>query len=36
MSFTIEGLSHVINHSERMCMSSYDLEEPEMQETNLI
>ena len=36
MSFTIEGLSNAMEHSEKMCMSSYDLEEPEMQETNLI
>ena len=36
MSFTIEGLSHVIKHSERMCMSGLDIYESEMQETNLI
>ena len=36
MSFTIEGLSNAMEHSEKMCMSIYDLEEPEMQETNLI
>ena len=36
MSFTIEGMSHAIKHSERMCMSSLDIYESEMQETNLI
>ena len=36
MSFTIEGLSHAIQHSERMCMSSYDIYESEIQETNYI
>ena len=36
MSFTIEGLSHAIKHSERMCMSGMDIYESEMQETNLI
>ena len=36
MSFTIEGLSHAIKHSERMCMSSYDIYESEIQETNYI
>ena len=36
MSFTIEGMSHAIKHSERMCMSGLDIFESEMQETNLI
>jgi len=36
MSFTIEGMSHAIRHSERMCMSGLDIYESEMQETNLI
>ena len=36
MSFTIEGMSHAIKHSERMCMSGLDIYESEMQETNLI
>ncbi len=36
MSFTIEGLSNAIKQSEKMCMSSYDFYEEEMQETNLI
>lgn len=36
MSFTIEGLSHVIKHSERMCMSGLDIYESEMQETSFI
>ena len=36
MSFTIEGLSYAIKHSERMCMSGLDIYESEMQETNLI
>ena len=36
MSFTIEGLSNAMEHSEKMCMSSYDFYEEEMQETNLI
>ena len=36
MSFTIEGLPHAIKHSERMCMSSYDIYESDIQETNYI
>ena len=36
MSFTIEGLSHAIKHSERMCMSNYDIYESDIQETNYI
>jgi hypothetical protein len=36
ISFTIEGMMHAIKHSERMCMSGYDLEEPEITETSLI
>ena len=36
MSFTIEGMSYAIKHSERMCMSGLDIYESEMQETNLI
>ena len=36
MSFTIEGLSHAIKHSERMCMSSYDIYQSEFQDTNYI
>jgi len=36
MSFTIEGLSYAIKHSERMCMSGLDIYESEIQETNLI
>ena len=36
MSFTIEGLSNAMKQSEKMCMSSYDFYEEEMQETNLI
>ena len=36
MSFTIEGLSHAIQHSERMCMSSYDIYESDIQDTNYI
>ena len=36
MSFTIEGLSYAIKHSERMCMSGLEIHESEMQETNLI
>ncbi|MDC0406039.1 hypothetical protein OAM46_03210 [Gammaproteobacteria bacterium] len=36
MSFTIEGLSNAMEQSEKMCMSSYDFYEEEMQETNLI
>ena len=36
MSFTIEGLSHAIKHSERMCMSSYDIYESDIQDTNYI
>jgi len=36
MSFTIEGLSYAIKHSERMCMSGLDIYESQMQETNLI
>jgi hypothetical protein len=36
MSFNIEGLSNAMEQSEKMCMSSYDFYEEEMQETNLI
>ena len=36
MSFTIEGLTNAMKQSEKMCMSSYDFYEEEMQETNLI
>ena len=36
ISFSIAGLSHAIKHSERMCMSGYDLEEPEITETSRI
>jgi hypothetical protein len=36
MSFSIAGMSHAIKHSERMCMSGYDFQEPEIQETGLI
>ena len=36
MSFTIEGLSHAIRHSERMCMSNYDIYESDIQDTNYI
>jgi hypothetical protein len=36
MSFTIEGLSNAIKQSEKMCMSSYDFYEEEMQETSFI
>jgi hypothetical protein len=36
MSFSIAGMSHAIKHSERMCMSGYDFQEPEIQETSLI
>ena len=36
MSFTIEGLTNAMEQSEKMCMSSYDFYEEEMQETNLI
>ena len=36
ISFTIEGMTHAIKHSERMCMSGYDLQEPEITETSHI
>ena len=36
ISFSISGLSHAIKHSERMCMSGYDLQEPEITETSHI
>ena len=36
MSFTIKGMSNAMKQSEKMCMSHFDLQEPEMQETNLI
>ena len=36
MSFSIAGMSHAIKHSERMCMSGYDFQEPEITETSLI
>ena len=36
MSFTIKGLSNVMKQSEKMCMSQFDLQEPEIQETSFI
>ena len=36
MSFTIEGLTNAMEQSEKMCMSSYDFYEEEMQETSFI
>ena len=36
MSFTIEGLSHAIQHSERMCMSNFDIYKSDIQDTNYI
>jgi len=36
MSFSIAGMSHAIKHSERMCMSGYDFQEQEIQDTSLI
>ena len=36
MSFTIEGLSNAMKQSEKMCMSTYDFYEEEMQETSFI
>ena len=36
MSFKIEGLSHAIKHSERMCMSNYDIYESAIQDTSYI
>jgi hypothetical protein len=36
MSFNIEGLSNAMEQSEKMCMSSYDFYEEEMQETSFI
>jgi len=36
MSFTIEGLSNAMKQSEKMCMSTFDFYEEEMQETSFI
>ena len=36
MSFTIEGLSNAMEQSEKMCMSNFDLQESEIQETSFI
>jgi hypothetical protein len=36
MSFTIKGMSNAMKQSEKMCMSSYDFYEEEMQETSFI
>ena len=36
MSFTIKGMSNAMKQSEKMCMSNFDLQEPEIQETSLI
>ena len=36
MSFTIEGLSNAMKQSEKMCMSNFDLQESEIQETSFI
>ncbi|MDC1184126.1 hypothetical protein N8150_02870, partial [Gammaproteobacteria bacterium] len=36
MQFSIKGMSNAMKQSEKICLSGYELEEPEMQETNLI
>ena len=36
MSFTIKGISNAMKQSEKMCMSNFDLQEPEIQDTNRI
>jgi hypothetical protein len=36
MSFTIKGMSNAMKQSEKMCMSNFDLQEPEIQDTNRI
>jgi len=36
MSFNIEGLSNAMEQSEKMCMSNFDLQESEIQETSFI
>lgn len=36
ISFTIEGMMHAIKHSERMCMSGYDIYQSDIQDTNYI
>ena len=36
MSFTIKGMSNAMKQSEKMCMSNFDLQEPEIQETSFI
>jgi hypothetical protein len=36
MSFTIKGMSDAMKQSEKMCMSNFDLQEPEIQETSFI
>jgi hypothetical protein len=36
MSFTIKGMSNAMKQSEKMCMSNFDLQEPEIQDTSYI
>ena len=36
ISFTIKGMSNAMKQSEKMCMSNFDLQEPEIQETSFI
>ena len=36
MLFNTKGMRNAMKHSEKICLSGYDLEEPEIQETSLI
>ena len=36
MSFSTQGILNAVKESERICMSGYDLQEPEITETNRI
>jgi hypothetical protein len=36
IAFNTEGMGNAMHQSEKICMSGYELEEPEMLETNLI
>ena len=36
IAFNTEGMGNAMHQSEKICMSGYDIEEPEMLETNLI
>ncbi len=36
MSFSTQGILNAVKESERICMSGYELQKPEIQETSFI